>query len=262
MASGPIMLWQIEGETLETVTDFIFVGFNITADADCNHEVKLTCSMEQRPWLTQKAYQKAETSLRSQRSVYQREGCFSSHIWTWLLDHKESWGLKNWCFWTVVVEKTLESPLACKEIKPVNPNGNQSWLFTRRTDIVAETPVLCPPDAKHWLIGKDSDAGKEWRPEEKDMTEDEMVGWHRRFEGLEFQQALGVGDGQGSLVCCSPWGCTESCREPCQALLTKWRHGPKPLSFSQKHGPGMKELGLVILTCSFLSLAELTKKEY
>ena len=128
----------------------------------------------------------------------------------WLLDHKESWGLKNWCFWTVMVERILESSLACKEIKPVNPKGNQSWLFTRKTDIVAETPVLCLLDAKHWLIGKDSDAGKEWRPEEKDMTEDEMVGWYWGFDGLEFQQALGVGDGQGSLVCCSPWGCTES----------------------------------------------------
>ena len=128
----------------------------------------------------------------------------------WLLDHKESWGLKNWCFWTVVVEKILESPLAYKETKPVNPKGNQSWLFTRRTDAEAETPVLCPPDAKNWLTGKDPDAGKEWRPEEKGTTEYDMVGWHRWFDGLEFQQALGVGDGQGSLVCCSPWCCTES----------------------------------------------------
>ena len=94
------------------------------------------------------------------------------------------------------------------------------------------------------------------------MTEDEMVGWHQGFDGLEFQQALGVGDGQGSLVCCSPWGCTESCRELRQASLTKWRHGPKPLSFPNKHGPGMKELGLVILTCLFLSLAECPEKEY
>ena len=147
--------------------------------------------------------------------------------------------------------------------EPTSQSSRKSVLnFQWRTAAVAEIPILWPLDAKGWLIGKDPNAGKDQRQEEKGMTEDEMVGCHHRLNGQEFQQALGVGDGQGSLVCCSPWGCTESCREPCQALLTKWRHGPKPLSFSQKHGPGMKELGLVILTCSFLSLAELTKKEY
>ena len=112
--------------------------------------------------------------------------------------------LKNWCFWTVVLEKTLESPLDCKEIKSVNPKGNQSWIFVGRTDAQEETPILWPPDGKNWLIGKDPDAGKDWRWEEKGMTEDEMFGWHHR--GREFEQAPGIGDGQGSLACWSQWG--------------------------------------------------------
>ena len=119
----------------------------------------------------------------------------------WELDYKESWVLKNWCFWTVVLEKTLESPLDWKEIKPVNPKGNQSWIFIGRTDVEAETPILWPPDAKNWLIGKDPDAGKDWRREEKGTIEDQMVGEHHRLNGHEFEQAQGAGDGQGNLVC-------------------------------------------------------------
>ena len=129
----------------------------------------------------------------------------SSHVWMWELDYKESWAPKNWCFWTVVLEKTLESPLDCKEIQLVNPKGNQSWLFIGRTDAEAEAPILWPPDVKNWPIGKDPDAGKDWRQEEKGTTENEMVGWHHWLDGHEFEQALGVGDGQGSLVCFSPW---------------------------------------------------------
>ena len=115
-------------------------------------------------------------------------------------DCKENWALKNWCCWTVVLEKTLESPLDCKEIQPVNPKGNQSWIFIGRTDAEAEASVLWPPDAKNWLSGKDHDAGKDWRQEEKGMTEDEKVGWHHWLNEPEFAQALGVGDGQGSLA--------------------------------------------------------------
>ena len=125
-------------------------------------------------------------------------------------DCKEGWVPKNWCFWTVVVEKTLESPLDCKEIQPVNPKGNQSWIFIGRTDVEAQTPILWPPDAKNWLTGKDSDAGKNWRREEKGTTEDEMVGWHHRLDGHEFERSPGVGNGHGSLACCSPWGHKES----------------------------------------------------
>ena len=110
----------------------------------------------------------------------QSSGFASGHVWMWELDHRESWAPKNWCFWTVVLEKTLESPLYCKEIKPVHPKGNQSWIFIGRTDAEAETPILWPSDAKNWLIGKDPDAGKYWGQEEKGTTEDEMVGWHHR----------------------------------------------------------------------------------
>ena len=140
----------------------------------------------------------------------QSYGFPGSHIWIWELDYKESWAPKNWCFWTVVLEKTPESPLDCKEIQPVNPKGNQSWIFIRRTDIEAETPILLPPDAKNWLIGKDPDAGKDWRQEEKGTTQDEMVGWRHQLNGYESEWTPGVGDGQGTLVCCGSWGHRES----------------------------------------------------
>ena len=128
----------------------------------------------------------------------------------WELDYKENWVPKNWCFWTVVFEKTLESPLDRKEIQPVHPKWNQSWIFIGRTDAETATPILWPADVKNWLIGKDPDAGKDWRREEKGTTEDTMVGWHHQLDGHEFGQAPGVGDGQGGLVCCSPWGCKGS----------------------------------------------------
>ena len=133
----------------------------------------------------------------------------------WELDHKEGWVLKNWCFWTVVLNKTLKSSLDCKDIKQVDPKRNQSWIFTGRTDAEAETPILWPPDVKNWLLRKDPNAGKDWRQEDKGTTEDEMVGWHPTLSiwlnGIqlnrnECEQALGFGDGQGSLVCCSLWG--------------------------------------------------------
>ena len=126
------------------------------------------------------------------------------------LDYKESWVPKNWCFWTVVLEKTLESPLDCKEIQPVHPNGDQSWVFIGRTHAEAETPILWLPDEKSWLIGKDPDAGKDWGQEEKGTTEDEMVGWHHWHNGHGFQWTPGVGDGQGHLACYGSWGRKES----------------------------------------------------
>ena len=128
----------------------------------------------------------------------------------WELDHKERWVLKNWCFWTVVLEKTLESPLDCKEIQAVHPKGDQSWVFIGRTDVEAETPKLWPPHEKSWLIGKDPNAEKDWGQEEKGTTEDEMVGWHHWLDGHGFGWTPRVGDGQGGLACYSSWGCKES----------------------------------------------------
>ena len=119
---------------------------------------------------------------------------------------KESWAPKNWCFWTVVLEKILESPLDCKKIQPVHPKGDQSWVFTGRSDAEAETPILWPPDVKSWLTGKDPNAGKNWGQEEKGTTEDEMAGWHHRLHGHGFGWTPGVGDGQGGLACCGSWG--------------------------------------------------------
>ena len=128
----------------------------------------------------------------------------------WELDCEEGWALKNWCFWTVVLEKTLESPLDCKEIQPVHPKGDKSWVFIGRIDVEAEMPILWPPDVKSWLIGKDPDAGKDWGKEEKGMTEDEMVGWYHWLNRHGFGWTPGVGDGQGGLACCSSWGRKES----------------------------------------------------
>ena len=139
----------------------------------------------------------------------QRYGFSSSYIWMWELGHEEGWALKNWCFWTVVLEKTLESPLDCRQIKPVNPKGNQLWTFIGWTDAETEAPILWPPGTKSQLTGKDPDSGKGWGQEEKEVTEDEMVGRHHRLNGHEFEQTLGDSEGQGSLACCSPWDCKE-----------------------------------------------------
>ena len=171
--------------------------------------------MELTPW--KESYDQPREHIQKQRHYFankgpssQSYGFSSSHVWMWELDYKESWALKNWCFWTVVLEKTLESPLNCKEIKPVNPKGNQSWIFIGRTDAEAEAPILWLPDEKSWLIGKDPDAGRDWRQEEKGMTEEEMVGWHHQLGGHESAQALGEGGGQGGLVSYSRWGHRES----------------------------------------------------
>ena len=162
-------------------------------------KLKDTYSLQEKLWKQRNYFTNKGLSSQSY-------GSSSSHVWMWKLDYKESWVPNNWCFWTVVLEKTLESALDCKEIQPVIPKGNQSWILIRRADAEAETPILWPPDAKNWLIGKDPAAGKDWRQEEKGMTEGEMIGWHHQCNGHEYEQALGVGNGQGSLACCSPWG--------------------------------------------------------
>ena len=137
-------------------------------------------------------------------------GFSSGHVWMWELDYRKGWVPKNWCFWTVALEKILESPLDCKEIKSTNPKGNQFWIFIGRTDAEAEAPILWVPDARSQLIRKDPDAEKDWRQEEKRVTEEEMVGWYDQLNGHEFEQAPGGDEGQGSLVGYSPWGRKES----------------------------------------------------
>ena len=186
MASGPITSWQIDGETMETVKDFISLGSKITADGDCSHIIY--------SYSWKKSYEKPRQHLKKQRCYFADKGLSSqgygfstSHVWMWELDCEESLVLKNWCFWTVVLEKTLESPVDCKEIQPVHPKGDQSWVFIGRTDAEAETPILWPPNGKNWLIGKDPDAGKDWKQKEKGTTEDEMVGWHHWLDSHEFE---------------------------------------------------------------------------
>ena len=194
-------------ETIETVTDFIFLGSKITVDGDCSHEIKRHLPLGRKAMINLDSILKSR-DLTLPTNVYLVKAMvflivvYGCESWT----IKESWVLKNWCLWTVVLEKTLESPLDCKEVQPVHPKGNQSWMFIGRTDVEAEIPILWPPDVKNWLIGKDSDVGKDWRQEEKGTTENEMVGWHHQLDGHEFESAAGIGDGQGSLMCCSPWG--------------------------------------------------------
>ena len=193
---------------METVRDFIFLGFKITTNGDCSHEIKRHLLLGRKAMTNLDNIWKQESYHFANKGPYsQSYGFSSSHVWMWELDHKEGWVLKNWCILTVMLEKTLESPVDSKEIKPVNPKGNQPWIFTGRTD--AEAPILWPPDAKGQLIGKDPDAGKDWR-QEKGETEDEMDGWHHWFNGHEFEQTPGDPEGQGSLVSYSPWGGEES----------------------------------------------------
>ena len=159
MASGPITSWQIDGETMETVTDFLFLGSKITADGDCSHEIKRRLLLGRKTMTNLDSILKSrDITLLTKVPPSQSYGFSSSHVWMWDLDSKESWAPKNWCFWTVVLEKTLESPLDYKEIKPVHPKGNQSWIFIGRTDAEAETPIHWPPDVKNWFIWKDPDA--------------------------------------------------------------------------------------------------------
>ena len=197
---------------METVTDFISLGSKITVNSNYGHEIK-RCLL-----LGRKAMTNLDSVLKSRDITLPTKVCLVKAIvfpvvmyGLWELDHKEGWEPKDWYFWAVTLEKTLESPLDCKEIKPVNPKGNQPWIFIGRTDAEAEAPILWPPDAKSQLIGKDPDAGKDWGQEEvKRVTENEMVRWHHKLSGHEFEQTPGDSEGQGRLVCCSPWGCKES----------------------------------------------------
>ena len=177
--------------TMEVVIDFILMGSKITEDGDCSHEIK-ACLL-----LGRKALSNLDSILKNRDIALQTKinkglssqsyGFSSGHVWMWELDYKESWALKNWFFWTVVLEKMLESPLDCKEIQLVHPKGNQSRVFIGRTDVEVETAILWPPDGKNWFIWKDPDDGRDWRWEEKGMTEDEMVGWYYRVDGNEIE---------------------------------------------------------------------------
>ena len=188
MAFSPITSWQIDGKTMETVTDFIFKGSKITADGDRSHEIKRHFLLGRKAMTNLDSILKCrDITLPTKVRLIKAMVFPVSHICMWALDYKESWALKNWWFWTVVLEKTLESPLDCKESQPVHRNGNQAWIFIVRTDAEAETPILWPPNVKNWLIWKDPDSGKDWRLEVKGTTEDEMAGWHHRLNGHEFE---------------------------------------------------------------------------
>ena len=217
MASSPIISWQMDGETMKTVRDFIFLSSKSLQ--------MVTTAMKLRHLLLgRKAMTNLDSILKNRDITLPTKFHQAKVMVFWVVMceceswfppknlsfHKESWAPKNWCFWTVVLEKTFECPLDYKEIKPVHPKVNQSWIFSGRTDAEVEAPKLWPPDAKNWLIWKDPDAGKDWRHEEKGMTEDKMVEWHHRLNGHEFELALGDGEGQESLACCSPRGCKES----------------------------------------------------
>ena len=194
---------------METVTDFIFLGSKITVDGDRSHEIKRRLLLGRRAMTNLDSILKSrDIALPTKVHLVKAMVFPLVMLWMWKLNHKEGWTLKNWHFWTVVLEKTLESPLNCKEIKPVYPKGNQSWILEGLM-LKLKLPILWLPHVKDWLIGEDFDAGKERRQEEKGTTKDEMVGWHHWLDGREFEQASGDSEGQGSLACCSPWGLKE-----------------------------------------------------
>ena len=211
MASGPITSWQIDGEVMETVTDLIFLGSKITADGECSHEIK------RHLLLGRKAMTNLDSILKNRDiTLLTKVHIVRAMVFPVIVYGCESWTINkgehqriDWCFQIVVLEKTLESPLDCKKTKPVNPKGNQAWIFIGRTDDEVKVPILWPPAGKSRLIGKDHDAGKDWGQEEKGMTEDDMVGWHHWLNGLQFEHSLGDSEGQGSLAHCSPWGLEE-----------------------------------------------------
>ena len=210
MASGPITSWQVDGETMETVRDFIFLGSKITADDDYSPEIKRYLLLGRKAMRNLDTVLKGrDVTLPAKVHIVKSYGFSNGHVWMWELDHKEGWALKNWCFQTVVLEKTLESPLDCKEIKPVNPKGNESWIFFGRTDAEAETPILWPPGVKNWLTGKIPDAGKDWKAggEGDDRGQDcwmvSPTQWTWVWASSRWWWRT------GSLEFCSPRGCKE-----------------------------------------------------
>ena len=210
MASGPITSWEIDGETVETVSDFIFWGSKITADGDCSHEIK------RHLLLGRKVMTNLDSTFKSRAlSLPTKVRLVKALVFSVVMYGCESWTVKKAEHWRtdafeLCVGETLESPLDCKDIQPVHSEGDQPWDFFGRNEAKAEAPVLWPLHAKSWLIGKDSDAGRDWGQEEKGTTEDEMAGWHHRLDGCESEWTPGDGDGQGGLACCDSWGREES----------------------------------------------------
>ena len=204
MTSVPITSWEIDGETVETVTDLIFGGSKITADGDCSHEIK-RCLLLGRIVMTNLDSILINREITLPTKVHLVKAMVFPVVIMDVRVGLENWALKNWCFWTVVLEKTLESPLDCKEVQLVHPKENLSWIFIGKTDIEAETPILWPSDVKNWLIWKDRDAGKDWRWEKKGTTEDEMVEWHHRLNGHELVNSRSWWWTGRPGMCCSPW---------------------------------------------------------
>ena len=209
MASSPIISWQIEGEKMEAVTDFLFLDSKITVDGDWS------CESRKRLFLGRKTMTNLDSVLKSKDITLPTKGPYRQgfglsrgHICLWELDRKEGRVPKNWCLQTVVLEKTLESPLDIKEIKSVSFKGNQPWILTGRTD--AEVPIFRSPDENSQLTGKDPAAGEDWGQKEKRASEDEVAGWYHWCNGHELGQTLGDGEGEGGLACCSPWRRKES----------------------------------------------------
>ena len=203
-----ITSWEIDGETVETVADFTFLASKITVDGDCSHEIKRCLLLGRKVMTNLDSIFKSRditlpTHFRLVKAMVFPVVMYGCESWT----IKKALAPKNWCFWTVVLEKTLESPLDCKEIQPIHPKGDQSWVFFGRTDVEAEKSILWPPYVKSWLTGKDPDSGRDWGQEEKGTTEDEMAGWHHRLYEHEFDWIPGVDDRQGGLECCNSWGC-------------------------------------------------------
>ena len=206
MASRPITSWQLMGKQWKQWQTLFSGAPKSLQMVTAAVKLKDACSFKEKLEKHRQHIEKQRHYFAYKSPSGQSYGFSSNHVWMWELDLKDCWAPKNRCFWTVVFKKTLESPLDFKEIQPVHPKGDQSWIFIGKTDVEAETPILWPPDVKSWLIWKDPDAGKDWRQEEKGMTEDELVEWHHRLNGHGFGWTPGVGDGQGSMVCCSPWG--------------------------------------------------------
>ena len=210
MVSSPITSWHIEGEKMEAVAEFIFLASRITVGSDYSHEIRHSLLGGKAVTNLESILKSRDITLLTKVWIVQAMIFSSSHVQMWELNHNEGWAPKNWCLQIVLLEKTPESLLDSKKIKPVNPEGNQPWVFIGRTDADAEALILWPPDVKSQLIGKNADAGKDWRQKEKRAREDEMVGWHHQLNRHEFEQTLGHSEGHWSLVCCSPRGRKES----------------------------------------------------